>query len=529
MFDIAIIGSGAGGSPAAWLLTKLGYEVVLIEQGDIFEENLIPIEKGGEFFKYSNLSSDPEKRGLEKLYTPVDCTSSPIKIQNYYGMGGSTLLYSCMYPRLHESDFHLKSSEGISDDWPLSLSDILPYYQKDVEITGVAGLGGNPLYPDYYPNLPPVPLGPLGKRLAIGMNELGWSWWPAYASLNTKAYDGRDKDDFERPSNLGPSGNSKGSTNNTYLKKAIEQGITVFTGTKVINLKKSNARVIEGIECIDKNKNTFTIKAKVYILSAGGIFSPHLLLNSKTRTDKEGLGNSSGLVGRNLMMHPWGYCEGVTSQELLSNFGPQGCSITSQHFYFTRSNNDFKRGYTLQFIRGPFAAESAISNFRQRNVKPGETLVDEFLRIYNKTLHIAIICDDFPEYNNRIVLDQNIRDSSGKCGAKIHYKLSTNSKLQLSEGIRNSKKLLKTCGATNIKGFGPLANTGWHILGTCKMGLDHKTSVVNKYGKCHNIRNLFISDGSIFTTGGSVNPCATIQALSLYIATNIHESWSEYA
>ena len=137
------------------------------------------------------------------------------------------------------SDFHLKSSEGISDDWPLSLSDILPYYQKDVEITGVAGLGGNPLYPDYYPNLPPVPLGPLGKKLAIGMNELGWSWWPAYASLNTKAYDGRDKDDFERPSNLGPSGNSKGSTNNTYLKKAIEQGITVFTGTKVINLKKS--------------------------------------------------------------------------------------------------------------------------------------------------------------------------------------------------------------------------------------------------------------------------------------------------
>ena len=138
---------------------------------------------------------------------------------------------------------------------------------------------------------------------------------------------------------------------------------------------------------------------------------------------------------------------------------------------------------------------------------------------YGKIIPIAIICEDLPEQSNYIELDKDNVDSSGMAGIKVKYSLSDNSKKMLSHGISSAKKVLKYAGAKSIKGFGPVRHTGWHIMGTTKMGLDPATSVVNKFGQTHDVKNLLVIDSSVFTTSAAVNPVATIQALALYFTT----------
>ena len=145
MFDVVIIGSGAGGSPAAWKLVKAGLKVAMVEVGSEFNDGNIPIEikEGGEYFKRNILSSNPNKRKVIGHMPKINSSESVIKPQNFYGLGGSTLLHSCMYPRLHPTDFKLYSTEGILEDWPISYEELLPYYELDVSITGVCGVPGN--------------------------------------------------------------------------------------------------------------------------------------------------------------------------------------------------------------------------------------------------------------------------------------------------------------------------------------------------------------------------------------------------
>ena len=256
MFDVIVIGSGAGGSPAAWRLIEAGLKVALLEQGDDFEQGKQPVgvEEGGEYFKRNKLSSNPTVRNSLSCAPQIITANSIINPQNYYGVGGSTLLHSCMYPRLHETDFCVYSTESILDDWPISYSDLLPYYNLDVSITGVAGKSGNPYYSEYETNMPCVPLGKAGRKLAKAFKELNWHWWPSYSAINTVPFDGRAPDNYQRPSNLGPADTSKGSVNNTYLKKAINRGLSLLKNTCVTKIVFSAKKdEITCLHCINTN------------------------------------------------------------------------------------------------------------------------------------------------------------------------------------------------------------------------------------------------------------------------------------
>ena len=524
MLDVIIIGAGAGGSPAAWKLVKAGLNVALLELGDEFNNgnDLTSITEGGEYFKRNKFSSNPNSRKDSKIIPEIISTNSAINPQNYYGIGGSTLLHSCMYPRLHETDFRLFSCEGILENWPLSYSELLPYYNLDVSITGVSGKSGNPFYPEYNVNMPCVPIGKSGRLIANAFTELNWQWWPSYAALNTIPFDGRISDNFERPSNMGPADSSKGSVNNTYLKKAIDLGLKLLKQTYVKKLIFSkNNKSIESIYCLDTNTGKcFELTANTYILSCGGLHTPYLLMNSVNNFEYQ----FSDQLGRNLMLHPWGYVEGTHNENMRSNYGPQGCCITSQEFCLSKKENTFKRGYTLQVLRGPLPIEYAINQYKRNRNIIGNNFVERILSYYNKTTHIAIICDDFPERTNRVKINDKCYNKYSMPSIEIDYKLSKNSAEQLGHGIKMAKIALKLSGAIKTRGYGPLAETGWHILGTCRMGNNPKNSVVNKYGKVHSVSNLYVSDASLFVTGGSANPCATIQALSLYIADNLINS-----
>ena len=523
MFDVLVIGGGAGGLACCWNLAKHGLKVCCIEQGpERSVDSLIPIDKGGEVQKFGDLSSDWETRSSSFDYS-VDCTSSPISLEMFSGIGGSTLLFSAQYPRLHPTDFKVRTFTGYSKDWPIEYDRLKPFYELNEQITGLAGSKGDSFNPDIVPNMPPVPLGTMGKKLQNGFEKLQWDYWPAYSALNTEQYRHRSADDYKRPTNIDYR-EAKGSANNTYFPECKDMGVVFLTETTALELVKSdnkdgNCRIKE-VLAVNNKSELVRIRAHFFVLSCGGAGTPRLLLSSNVQ-DERGLSNSSGLVGRNLMLHPWGYVEGTFTENMNSNWGPQGCCLISQHHYLGPKDQSYVRGFTMQVIRGPFPIEAAKSQCKRRRLSFNNDLIKSLKETYNKTAHIAIITDDLPNPDNRLYLSSISNSSKYKLGLKVEYKLSDNSRKQLADGIDKARLLLKTSGARRTVGYGPVRHTGWHILGTCCMGNDRRESVVNCDGRSHDIHNMYIADGSVFVTGGSVNPASTIQALGLYIGEQI--------
>jgi choline dehydrogenase-like flavoprotein len=216
------------------------------------------------------------------------------------------------------------------------------------------------------------------------------------------------------------------------------------------------------------------------------------------------------------MLHPLAYIEGVFENDLQSSLGPHGACLLSQQFYETSPERDFVRGYTLQVLRGTPAAETANSGYLMRRIPLGPDHHRKFRQMFNRTAGIAVISEDLPEIHNRVELDEENCDSSGMPGVKVHYKLSDNTRNILRHGIESSKQVLHAARAKVISSFAPVKHTGWHLMGTARMGDDPRQSVVNRHCQVHGVPNLFVVDSSVFVTSGAVNPVATAQAVTLW-------------
>jgi choline dehydrogenase-like flavoprotein len=257
--------------------------------------------------------------------------------------------------------------------------------------------------------------------------------------------------------------------------------------------------------------------AEVVIVACNGIGTPRLLLNSASGRFPDGLANSSGLVGKNLMLHPWPQVRGYVEDEVDGGRGPM-LSIWSKQFYETDASRDFVRGYTLQFARGTGPANEAITSLAAGRLPWGEAHHAAYRTMVNHRLQIGIACEDLPEEHNRVTLDPVLKDSHGIPAAKIDYTISENTSRMMEHGIARAEDILRAAGAKDLYTSRTLLNSPGHLLGTARMGLDPERSVVNAWGRSHDVKNLFVVDGSIWVTSGGVNPTSTIQALALYIA-----------
>jgi choline dehydrogenase-like flavoprotein len=260
--------------------------------------------------------------------------------------------------------------------------------------------------------------------------------------------------------------------------------------------------------------------AQMVILAANGIGTPRLLLNSASARFPHGLGNSSGLVGKNLMLHPWPQVFGYVEDELDGDRGPQTV-MWSKEFYETDPSRDFVRGYTLQFARGTGPVNEAITSMIAGRLPWGRDHHRIYRTLLYRRLIIGVACEDLPEEHNCVTLDPVLKDGHGIPAPRIDYTISENTRRMMEHGIARASEILATAGAKNIECSRTLLNSPGHLLGTARMGLDPTRSVVNEWGRCHDVKNLFIVDGSIWVTSGGVNPTCTIQALALYIADNI--------
>lgn len=521
---VLVIGAGASGAAFAWSIADMGTSVLCLEQGPWMRQQDYPSNGlDWEERALGEFSPNPNVRGLATDY-PVNEQESEITPLMFNAVGGSTILWAAHFPRMKPCDFHAKSDDGVGEDWLIGYDTLEPYFALNDRIMGVSGLSGDPAYPYHEPPLPPLPLGKTGNALARGFEKLGWHWWPSDSAILSQDYEGR-----EGCINLGPclSGcaqGAKASTDITYWPLAQRKGVEVRTGCRVREITVDEAGMADGVLYYDADGELQEQKAEIVVLACNGIGTPRLLLNSKSDRFPDGLANSSGLVGKNLMFHPYAAITGIFEEPLNGRRGPVGCSLWSHEFYGTDRSRGFVRGYSFEGVRGLGPAQTALSGMVQGLVPWGEEHHEAFARLYNHTATLLAITEDLPEESNTVTLDPALTDAHGIPAPKVTYRLSDNSRKMLAHAVERADEVLRAAGAVDTFAQPLFREAGWHLMGTARMGRDPKSSVVNEIGQTHDVKNLFVVDGSIFVTAGAVNPTSTIQALALYVADSIKKN-----
>ena len=520
--DVLIIGSGASGAAVAYSLAETKMRVLCLEQGDWTKPTDFPANtREWEAGRWGDFDWFPNRRNRITDY-PIDDAKAEMKVANFNGVGGGTILFTAHWPRMHPSDFRLRTLDGVADDWPIDYWTLEPFFEENDRMMGISGLAGDPGVPPRYPPLPPVPLGLTGMVYARTMNKLGYHWWPSDVAIATQEYEGRAKCINLNHCTPGCAQGAKGSVDITYWPLAIRSGVELRTRARVREITLNDEGMASGVIYYDAEGNEHVQPAEMVIVACNGVGTPRLLLNSVSGRFPNGLANSSGLVGKNLMLHPWPQVSGYVEEKVDGGRGPM-TNLWSKEFYETDLSRGFVRGYTMQFSRTAGPVGEAFLAASTGRLPWGRDHHRVFRTRLDHKIQIGIACEDLPEEHNRVVLDPANRDSNGIPGAKIEYKISDNTQKMMDHGIATATEILEAAGAKDIYCPRLALNSPGHLLGTCRMGHDPETSVVNAWGRSHDVKNLFIVDGSVWVTGGGVNPTSTIQAIALYIADQIKQ------
>jgi choline dehydrogenase-like flavoprotein len=520
--DVLIVGAGPTGAVAAKRLAGAGMRVVVLEQGDWPDYSKARAGHADyELTAGRDWSANPNRRQAAADY-PISDAESDIAAVMYNAVGGSSVIFAAHWQRNMPSDFRVRTLDGVADDWPLSYEQLQPYYERVEEDFGVSGLAGDTAFPPGKgPPLPPPPLAPMGRRVAAAHNRLGWHWWPAPNAIATRAYKNLKPCTQRATCMWGCVEGAKGSVDRTHWPLNLELGVRLITGARVERLEVNSRGLVTGAAYVDREGVRNFQQADVTIVAANGIGTPRLLLASACSQFPSGLANSSGLVGRRLMMHPFGTVVGLFEDDLGSTHGLWGQHIHSLEFYETDAARGFVRGakWGLQPTGGP------VSMTRSYPWGDNEIWGEGFHRGIRQRLgHSAmwgIIAEDLPDEENRVVLDERLTDASGIPAPKIIYRMSENSHKLLAFHLARAKESLEAAGAYRTVVAPLIRETGWHLLGTAKMGRDPGTSVVDPWGRSHDVPNLFIFDGSIWPTSSGMNPTATIAAMSLWCSEHL--------
>ena len=520
--DVLVIGAGPSGAVAAKRMAEAGMTVVCLEQGEWPDRARFPGDKiDYELTALKQWNWDPNVRRLRQDY-PIDLSESELMgIGNFNGVGGSATLYGGIWPRLTPSNFRSRSLHGYGEDWPLTYEELCPYYERTDQEFGVSGLEGNPAYPPgNNPPLPPLPITNGGLRLARGHARLGWHWWPDSNAVLSVPYQGRRPCVQRGTCYTGCNEGAKASPDLTHWRQLIHRGVRLIDGARVRRLLVDKRGLAAGAEWYDRNGAGHIQEAYLVVCAANAMGTPRLLLASADYRHPDGLANSSGLVGRNLMLHTWALVTGIF-EDPFDSWRGQRSSVGCMQFY----ESDEARGFVGT---SKWHSEPGAGPLTQVLPAPGLGVwgADHHSRVAERLGHTfdwAITGDDLASEANRVVLSDRLQDSSGFAAPKVIYRVADNTKRMFEWQVERAKESFAAAGASKVEAM-PLVPVGTHLYGTARMGDDPGSSVVDRWGIAHDIPNLAIVDGSVFVTTGGVNPTSSITALSLrtaeYLATH---------
>lgn len=515
--DVLVVGAGAAGAALSWRLAGLGATVVCLEAGDWIDPETIPkAHLDWEVRSRHYWNPAASLRQLRADYPVTNLGDNPVEPYMYSAVGGSTVGFAGQYWRLLPSDFRTRSLDGFGIDWPICYEDLAPYYDLNEVETGVSGLAGDPTAPPRpAPPLPPNAMGSMGRRWAEGFNRLGWYWWPQDSAIISRPYRGRQACTNRSTCTSGCPQRALSSADVTYWPSAIQAGATVRVGCRVRRILVDRVGRASGVEYYDENGQVHEQAARRVVISAGGIGTPRLLLMSATRSHADGLANSSGQLGRNLMVHSQTVVVGRFRESTEAHAGTVGV-VSSREFYETDETNDFLRGFIVGGIRGFSPLTTALQIGRW-----GEGHSAALEHHLNHEAGVYLCGDDEPQTSNRVELDFSRLDECGLPGVRTHYAMSENSTRMMEAAIGRGTELCLAAGAESVRDLGIAPGFGWHLLGTARMGSSSSDSVIDANHEAHDVPGLFLVDGSSMPTGGAVNPANTIQALALRAADRI--------
>ena len=526
--DFVIVGSGAAGGVVARELSTAGFSVVVLEQGPWRDENDFPHDEI-KVWQQNHFIIDWNKQPTTFRADETSKANRQPALMYGRGVGGTTVHFSGNYWRFKPIDFREVSTHGAVPgttlaDWPISYAELEPYYTKvDWEI-GVAGEHG-PFDPPRSRPYPMPPHHPKSQGILIdrAAKELGWTAFAAPMAINSRFYDGRSQCvNCGFCLGFGCEVRAKNSSLVTVIPKAVATGkCEVRPESYARKLELNAVGRVTGVKYFDADRKEVFQRARAVVLCANGAETPRLLLNSKAGGFANGLANSSGLVGRNLMFNGAGFALGQFEHEVNGYKGIVATRIIWDTYELDPS---------LGFIGGggfDFRFDQTPINFAFGGAPPdtprwGSEYKRHLMRNFTRTLIAYGHTTSLPVATNSISLDPDVKDDWGIPALRVTYRDHEQDLRMYKWFAERSKQLLDAAGATRSWALDATSQQfGVHLLGTCRMGNDPRTSVVDRYHRTHDVRNLFIVDGSSFVTSGRGQPTMTIQALAFRAAEHI--------
>jgi len=510
--DLLVIGAGVSGGVVARRCVEAGLSVVCLEQGDWVDRADYPGDKPEwELLAAGPWSSASFIRNAPGDY-PIDLADAEYGVLNWNGVGGGSILYNAQWPRMLPDDFRVRSIDGVAADWPIGYAELQTYYETTDRDFGVSGLGGNPKYPaGAEPPMPPLPIGPAGLLLARAHARLGWHWWPGTNAILSAPRAGRNPCVQRGACGSGCNEGAKASADLTHWRDVAKRGGRVITGARVRRIVVDGRGLACGAEWIDAEGREHYQAADVVVCAANGVGTPRLLLAS------DNLANSSGLVGRNLMLHPLASAVGLFDEPIGMWRAHAGALIHSLEFAHSDAARGFVRSATWSLSSSSGLLGAAFGS--DGRGRWGEEHHAHLRERFGRTASWILITEDLPDPENRVELSSSLTDDAGLPAPRIVYRMSDNSRRLIAWHLERAKESLMVAGAKRTEVIHYPANG--HLLGTARMGSDPATSVVDPDCRAHDVPNLLVPDGSVFVTAGSANPTTTIAAIALRAADRL--------
>jgi choline dehydrogenase-like flavoprotein len=555
VYDVVVIGSGAGGGTAVQVLTQLGVNVALLEAG--------PMLNPAKDFKEHQWPHQYDHRGgLEggmydtSKHQPFSFWSAPNGYWSIEGepytvapgsefrwfrsriLGGRTNHYGRITLRFSDYDFKPYSTDGLGTDWPISYEDVVPYYEKVERFIGVSGsTEGIRTAPDGIFQPPPAPR--VHEILVKKAGEkLGIPVIPARMAIITKNTNGRAACHYCGQCGRGCITASNYSSSQVQILPALRSGkLKIFPNSMARELITDGPGKVTAVSYIDKTTRTEKqIRCRAVVVAASALESTRLLLNSKGPGYSNGLANSSGIVGKYLTdTTGYGLTGHIPALEGMQKHDTDG--FGGMHMYipwweFDKKDKEFPRGYHVE-IGGGYGMPG-VGSFHgacRQHEGYGKSLKSFIRERYGSTIGLSGRGEMIPNENCYCEIDPDVVDKFGIPVLRFHWKWSDHEHRQVKHMHRTFTAIIEKMGGTVLGLRNPereesgisVGGTIIHELGTIRMGNDPRSSALNKYMQAHDVKNLFVADAAPFVSNPDKNPTLTICAMAWRTAEYLAE------
>lgn len=427
-------------------------------------------------------------------------------------VGGTTTHWSGATPRFMAHEFQALSTYGEVEgatllDWPITLADLEPYYDRAEKAIGSTHRHGRS----------PLPANNNYKVFANGAERVGYKYFATGPyGTNAEPYDGRPASIQDGFNFQGDKNRSKWSTLVREIPRALEtRNLDLRSNCQAVRITHDSSGRVDAVEYLDSSGTLHAQAARVVCVAGNSIETPRLLLLSDSGRFSTGLANSSGQVGRNYMRHMTGSAYACFDKPVHMYRGETMAGIIADE-----ARHDPSRG----FVGGYYMETLSLGvPFLAAFIEPGSwgREFTELMDAYENTAGMWIVGEDMPQSTNRVTLNTDVKDQYGLPVPNINFDDHPNDVAMRNHGYAAADSIYGSVGALGVHHTPPYPAT--HNLGTSRMSAQPEDGVTNEWGRAHDVPNLYISDGSLMTTGGAANPTLTIVALAMRQADHLCE------